>query len=173
MRRDFARFSEEPGCLTYCANAVWRRRVCGSDASNGTCSSKSIKRSIGFGNGSHHDARLQRSVSSLVVAPPASGYRPEIVTSVKNASQQFPHNPRMSNQRVFFYPISPSGSAAASTRQRFCDVKPSSPPHQTTAPEAPQARGQALARLSPRARRHGRNPRGTPPLKRPRKHRIN
>ena len=126
-----------------------------------------------LGNGSHHDARLQRSVSSLVVAPPASGYRPEIVTSVKNASQQFPHNPRMSNQRVFFYPISPSGSAAASTRQRFCDVKPSSPPHQTTAPEDPQARGQALARLSPRARRHGRNPRGTPPLKRPRKHRIN
>lgn len=127
MRRDFARFSEEPGCLTYCANAVWRRRVCGSGASNGTCSSRSIKRSIGFGNGSHHDARLQRSVSSLVVAPPASGYRPEIVTSVKNASQQFPHNPRMSNQRVFFYPVSPSGSATASTRQRFCDVKPSSP----------------------------------------------
>ncbi len=127
MRRDFVRFSEEPRCLTYCANAVWGRRVCGSGASNGTCSSRSIKRSIGFGNGSHHDARLQRSVSSLVVAPPASGYRPEIVTSVKNASQQFPHNPRMSNQRVFFYPISPSGSAAASTRQRFCDVKPSSP----------------------------------------------
>lgn len=159
MRRDFARFSEEPGCLTYCANAVWRRRVCGSGASNGTCSSRSIKRSIGFGNGSHHDARLQRSVSSLVVAPPASGYRPEIVTSIKNASQQLPHNPRMANLR--------------GTRQRFCDVKPSSPPHQTTAPEDPQARGQALARLSPRARRHGRNPRGTPPLKRPRKHRIN
>ena len=126
MRRDFARFSEEPGCLTYCANAVWRRRVCGSGASNGTCSSRSIKRSIGFGNGSHHDARLQRSVSSLVVAPPASGYRPEIVTSVKNASQQFPHNPRMSNQRVFFYPVSPSGSATASTRQRCCYVKHSS-----------------------------------------------
>lgn len=107
MRRDFVRFSEEPGCLTYCANAVWGRRICGSGASNGTCSSRSIKRSIGFGNGSHHDARLQRSVSSLVVAPPASGYQPEIVTSVKNASQQFPHNPRMSNQRVFFYPIPP------------------------------------------------------------------
>lgn len=173
MRRAFARFSEELGCLTYCANAVWRRRVCGSGASNGTCSSRSIKRSIGFGNGSHHDARLQRSVSSLVVAPPASGYRPEIVTSVKNASQQFPHNPRMSNQRVFFYPASPSGSAAASTRQRFCDVQPISLPHQTTAPEGPQARGQALARLSPSARRHDRHPRGTPPLKRPRKRKVN
>lgn len=90
MRRDFARFSEEPGCLTYCAIAVWRRRVCGSGASNGTCSSRSIKRSIRFGNGSHHDARLQRSVSSLVVAPPASGYRPEIVTSARTQVNSFP-----------------------------------------------------------------------------------
>ena len=109
MRRDFARFSEEPGCLTYCANAVWGRRVCGSGASNDTCSSRSIKRSIGFGNGSHHDARLQRSVSSLVVAPPASGYRPEIVTSVKNAIEA---------------PLSEDRGFTLTVRQLFQGAKP-------------------------------------------------